>query len=155
MLNKKNYSDEYFMKIAYKEAEKAFKKDEVPVGAIVVDNNNKIIAKAHNLTEKKKNPSMHAEMLAIKKACKRKKSKRLTSCRIYVTLEPCAMCSAAISFARFHKLIIGATDEKGGAVLSGIKFFATNSCFHIPEVDSGIYEKKCSQILKDFFKSKR
>ena len=141
------------MTLALKEAEKAAAKDEVPIGAVIVKDE-EVIAKAHNLCEQK-GCTKHAEILAIEKACKKLKTTRLWDCDMYVTLEPCTMCAAAISFARIRNLYIGATDEKGGAVLSGVKFFESKTCHHKPKIKAGILANTCSQILKDFFKAKR
>ena len=116
------------MEIALKEAQKAFLQDEVPVGAVIVDADGNIIAKAYNKTEYGFDPTAHAEINAIRKACKKLKTKRLWNCCMYVTLEPCTMCAAAISFARIEKLFIGAYDEKGGAVANGVRFFESSAC---------------------------
>lgn len=144
-----------YMKIALDEARKAALKDEVPIGAVVVEKESgKIIAKAHNLSEQG-DCINHAEILAIKKACKKLGTNRLRGCDLYVTLEPCTMCAGAISFARIDTLYIGALDTKGGGVVNGVKFFEQPTCHHRPKVETGILEKECSQILKDFFKAKR
>ena len=148
-------TSEKYMAIAYKEAQKAFLSDEVPVGAVIVDQAGKILSKAHNKTEHGFDPTAHAEILCIRKACQKLKQKRLWDCTLVVTLEPCAMCAAAISMARISKIIIGAKDEKNGAVLSGVKFFESATCHFKPQVETGICEPECAQILKDFFKSKR
>ena len=142
------------MKAALKEAKKAYKKGEVPVGCVIVKNG-KIIAKGHNKKEGRRDPLAHAEMIAIRKASKRLSSWRLLDTVLYVTLEPCTMCAAAISFARIQNLYFGAIDAKGGAVVSGVKFYDSPTCHHRPEVQGGIMERECGQILKDFFKAKR
>ena len=145
-----------YMAIALKEAKKAFDKDEVPVGVVLVDNlTGKIVARAHNKTEYGLDPTAHAEIQAIQKAAKKLQSKRLWHLDMYVTLEPCTMCAAAISFARIENLFIGATDEKGGAVLSGVKFFESPTCHHKPNVITGILAGESSDLLKTFFKNKR
>ena len=145
-----------YMAQALQEARKAALRDEVPVGAvIVVPDSGKVIARAHNRSEYGADPSAHAEILAIRKACRKLSLKRLWQMDMYVTLEPRTMCAAAISFARIRRLIVGAPDAKGGAVISGVKFYEQPSCHHRPEIISGISEEECLQILKDFFKNKR
>ena len=141
--------EERYMQLALKEAEKAALKDEVPIGAVIVKDG-KVIAKAHNLCEAK-NCIKHAEILAIEKACKKLGTSRLWDCDMYVTLEPCTMCAAAISFARIKNLYFGAMDEKGG----GTSFYQQKTCHHKPKIKAGILANTCSQILKDFFKNKR
>ena len=117
-------TNEDFMKIALQQAQKAYLQDEVPIGAVIVNpDTGKVIAKAYNKTEHGNNPTAHAEITAINKACKKLNSKRLWNLDLYVTLEPCTMCAAAISFARIRRLIFGAIDTKGGAVVSGVQFF--------------------------------
>lgn len=149
-------TNEDFMKIALQQAQKAYLQDEVPIGAVIVNpDTGKIIAKAYNKTEHGNNPTAHAEITAINKACKKLNSKRLWNLDLYVTLEPCTMCAAAISFARIRRLIFGAIDTKGGAVVSGVQFFNQPTCHHKPEVVFGVLEKEASTILKDFFKQKR
>ncbi len=149
-------TDEDFMQIALKQAKKAYTQDEVPIGAVIVDpDTGKIVAKAYNKTEHGNNPTAHAEITAINKACKKLSSKRLWNLDLYVTLEPCTMCAAAISFARIRRLIFGAVDAKGGAVVSGVQFFNQPTCHHKPQVTYGILEEQSSIILKDFFKQKR
>ena len=145
-----------YMQIALKEAQKAFEKDEVPVGAIIVDSQTgKVIAKAGNRSEHGENAFANAELEAMKKACKKLKQNRLRDMDLYVTLEPCTMCAAAISLMRIRKVFFGATDEKGGAIVNGVKFFEAKTCHHRPEFESGILEEKCSEILKIFFRNKR
>ena len=146
--------EEVFMKEALKEARKAYKKDEVPVGAVIVKDG-EIIAREHNVKEQKKDTTKHAEIIAIQKASKKLESWRLENCTMYVTLEPCTMCAAAISFARIKHLYFGATDEKGGAVISGVKFFDAPTCHHRPQIEHGILATESSQLLQDFFKKKR
>ena len=145
-----------YMAVALKEAKKAFDKDEVPVGAVLVDNlTGKLVARAYNKTEHGLDPTAHAEMQVIQKAAKKLQTKRLWHLDMYVTLEPCTMCAAAISFARIENLFIGATDEKGGAVMSGVKFFESPTCHHKPNVITGILADESSDLLKTFFKNKR
>ena len=111
------------MKIAFSEAKKAFDKGEVPIGAVIVSETGKIIAKAHNLTETKKNPLCHAEILAIQKACKKINKKYLMNCSIFITLEPCPMCATAISLAKIKNVYFSSVDKKGGAIISGIELY--------------------------------
>ncbi len=147
-----------FMKIALEEAEKAFERDEVPVGTVIIDRESQqIISVAGNMVEETNDPTAHAEIIAIRKACKVIKDKRvrLSDCSIYVTLEPCPMCAQAISFARIHSLYYGASDIKGGGVENGARIFNSSSCHHRPEIYNAIAEDSCSKILKDFFKKKR
>jgi tRNA(adenine34) deaminase len=144
------------MHLAIQQAEIAYSQDEVPIGAIIVDTlTGKIIAAAHNEMEQQSNPTAHAELLAIQKACQKRNVGRLENCDIYVTLEPCPMCAQAISFARLRRLYFGAYDPKGGGVDHGAKVFNTSSCHHIPEIFGGIEEERCSQLLKSFFTMKR
>lgn len=149
-------SDEKFMLSALHEAAKAAVRDEVPVGAVIVDSaTGKTLAKAYNQSEHGNDPSAHAEIIAIRKACKKLKSKRLWNCDMYVTLEPCTMCAAAISFARIRRLVFGAADAKGGAVINGIKFYEQHTCHHKPEVCAGTLAEESSLMLKSFFAAKR
>ncbi len=145
---------EYYMKQALKEAEKAYKKLEVPVGAIIVKDD-KIIARAHNQKETKTDTTKHAEILAIQKASKKLKSWRLIDCEMYVTLEPCSMCAGAMINSRIKKVYIGAKDEKTGAVGSVLNLFNDYTFNHKVEVETGIMEKECQEILKQFFKELR
>ncbi len=145
---------EYYMKQALKEAEKAYKKLEVPVGAIIVKDD-KIIARAHNQKETKTDTTKHAEILAIQKASKKLKSWRLIDCEMYVTLEPCSMCAGAMINSRIKKVYIGAKDEKTGAVGSVLNLFNDYTFNHKVEVETGIMEKECQKILKQFFKELR
>ena len=142
------------MQYALKEAYKAYGKKEVPIGAVIVKDN-KIIARAHNLREKKHDATAHAEILAIQKACKKLQSWRLNDCDLYVTLEPCAMCAGAIIQSRIRNLIIGATDPKAGAGGSVVNLFNVEKFNHKVEVAYGIKQDECSQILKDFFEQLR
>lgn len=130
--------------------------DEIPVGCLIVDSNSgEIITSSHNLSQHTEDATAHAEILAIREACKKLNQNRLWDMDMYVTLEPCTMCAAAISFARIKNLYFGAYDEKGGAVINGVKFYEQKTCHHKPNVVGGILEEECSQILKDFFKNKR
>lgn len=145
---------EEYMKEALLQAEIGLKKDEVPVGAIIVKDN-KIIAKAYNKREKKQNALYHAEILAINKACKKLNSFRLNDCTLYVTLEPCPMCAGAIINARLGKVVFGAYDQKRGCVGSIYNLLSDSRFNHNPQVIGGVMEKQCSEILSNFFKSKR
>lgn len=142
---------EEFMKIALLEAKKAFDKEEIPVGAIIVQNG-KIIAKAHNLKETKNDTTNHAEILAIQKASKKLKKWRLTDCEMYVTLEPCSMCAGALINCRLKKLYIGTMDPKTGACGSVLNLLQDYKFNHIVECETGILKDECEKILKDFFK---
>lgn len=149
-------TDEDYMKLALFEAFKAYHADETPVGAVLVDAlSGKIVAKAHNQTEHGQDVTAHAEILVLRKGLKKLSQKRLWDCDLYVTLEPCAMCAAAISFARIRRVVFGAFDTKGGAVESNIYFFESPACHFRPHVVSGVNALECGQILKDFFKTKR
>jgi len=137
-------------------AERAAQLDEVPVGAMVVDpSDNRIIATAHNLVEARLDPTAHAEQLVIRAACEHLGQKRLTGYDLYVSLEPCPMCAAAISFARINHLYFGAWDEKSGGVEHGPNFYDTPQCHHVPTVTGGIMADECGLLLTNFFKSKR
>ena len=142
------------MELALKLAQEAAVKGEVPVGAVIVKNG-EIIASAHNLTETEHDPTAHAEILAIREACEKLGSARLPECDLYVTLEPCTMCAAAISFARLRRLYFGAYDPKGGGVEHGTRFYQQSTCHHAPEVVGGVMESECSALLKEFFVQRR
>ncbi len=129
-------------------------RDETPVGAVIVFED-RIVARAGNETRARRDPTAHAEMLAIRRACEAVGEERLPGFDLYVTLEPCAMCAAAISFARIRRLYFGAYDPKGGAVTSGPRFYAQPTCHHQPEVYSGIGEQASAELLRAFFRSKR
>ncbi|MER0238432.1 nucleoside deaminase [Fulvimarina sp. MAC8] len=143
-----------FMDEALKEARRAGERGEVPVGAVVI-RNGAIIATAGNETRAGNDPTAHAEVLAIRRACLALGTERLTDCDLYVTLEPCAMCAGAMSFARIRRLYFGASDEKGGAVENGGRFFSQPTCHHAPEVYSGLSETASADLLKRFFAEKR
>lgn len=145
---------EKFMKEALKEAKKAYEKLEIPVGAVIVKEG-KIIARAHNLKESKHDTTKHAEILAIQKASKKLESWRLIDCDMYVTLEPCSMCAGALINARIRKLYIGTLDEKTGACGSVLNLFEDYKFNHKVEVEKGIMQKECEEILKNFFKDLR
>lgn len=143
-----------FMAIALKEAEAAARRGEVPVGAVVVAEG-AVVAAAGNRMRELADPTAHAEILAIREACDKLSTERLGECDLYVTLEPCTMCATAISFARLRRLYFGAADEKGGAVVSGVRFFASPTCHHVPDVYAGLGEVEAAALLKEFFQSLR
>ena len=145
---------EKFMKEALKEAKKAYKKLEVPVGVVIVKED-EIIAKAHNLKETKKDTTKHAEILAIQRASKKIGAWRLLDCEMYITLEPCSMCAGAIINSRIKKIYIGANDEKTGAAGSVLNLFEDYKFNHKVEIEKGILKKECENILKKFFKELR
>jgi tRNA(adenine34) deaminase len=142
------------MSIALEEARAAAVRGEVPVGCVVT-RDAQVIARAGNRTIETQDPTAHAEMLAIREAAAAVGSERLIDCDLYVTLEPCAMCAAAMSFARIRRLYFGAADPKGGAVEHGVRFFAASTCHHRPDVYSGIGESESAALLKAFFRDKR
>lgn len=146
--------DAKYMKIALKEAQKAYEKDEVPVGAIIVKDE-KIIARAHNQKEEKTDTTKHAEILAIQKASKKLKAWRLEDCTMYVTLEPCTMCIGAAINARIKRLVYGASDEKTGACGSVLNIPEEYKFNHIVEIEKNVEEEKCKEILQTFFKQLR
>ena len=142
------------MKEALKEAKKAELIDEVPIGCVIVKDD-KIIARGHNQRETNQSPIGHAEIIAINKASKKLKSWRLEGCDIYVTLEPCIMCSGAIIQSRISKVYYGAFDPKGGALGSSINVLEAKNINHHPEVISGVMQEECSKIITNYFKAKR
>ncbi len=142
------FTDEYFMKMAFQEAERAFEKDEVPIGCLVVSNN-RVIARAHNLTETLNDVTAHAEMQAITSAANFLGGKYLKDCIMYVTLEPCVMCSGALAWSQISKVVIGARDEQRGFINKHLSLHPKT------EILTGIMENECSSIIKDFFRSKR
>jgi len=143
-----------FMDLALEQAENAEKAGEVPIGCVIV-RDNAVIARAGNRTLTDRDPTAHAEILALREAARQLGSERLIDCDLYVTLEPCTMCAAAISFARIRRLYYGAADPKGGAVDSGVRFFATPTCHHAPDVYPSVGENKAAAMLREFFKARR
>jgi tRNA(adenine34) deaminase len=143
------------MDLALEEAVRARDLGEVPIGAVIVDAAGKILAGSGNRTLELRDPTAHAELLAIRDVCAKLGNERLTGCDLYVTLEPCAMCAAAISFARIRRLYFGAADPKGGAVEHGPRFFTQPTCHHAPEVIGGMSESEAAALLKQFFAEKR
>lgn len=142
------FTDEYFMKMAFHEAQMALEKDEVPIGCVIVSNN-RVIAKSHNLTETLNDVTAHAEMQAITSGANYLGGKYLQNCKMYVTLEPCVMCAGALSWSQISKVVIGARDEQRGFIHKGLSLHPKT------EVVTGIMENECSQIVKDFFRNKR
>ena len=146
----------FYMQQSLSQAQQAAQEDEVPIGAVVVDpDSGEIIAKAHNLSEHSSDATAHAEIVAMKLACEKLRQNRLRGMDLYVTLEPCTMCAAAISFMRIAHLYFAAADKKGGAVINGVKFFEAPTCHHKPIFESGILEEEAALLLKNFFKHKR
>jgi tRNA(adenine34) deaminase len=143
-----------FMDLALDEARAAGERGEVPVGCVIVRDGT-VIARAGNRVIAGHDPTAHAEIVTIRQASAILASERLEDCDLYVTLEPCAMCAGAIGFARIRRLYYGAADPKGGAVDNGVKFFASPTCHHRPEVYGGMAEAEASAMLKDFFKERR
>ncbi|WP_296580415.1 nucleoside deaminase [Xanthobacter sp.] len=143
-----------FMQMALNEARAAAERGEVPVGAVLV-RGSEVVARNGNRTRELNDPTAHAEMLVVRAAGAQLKTERLTNCDLYVTLEPCAMCAAALSFARIRRLYFGAPDPKGGAVEHGPRFFSQPTCHHAPEVYGGIAERQAAEVLRAFFQERR
>lgn len=143
------------MDMALDEARAAGARGEVPIGAVVLAPDGVVLARAGNRTLELRDPTAHAELIAIREAAAKLGSERLIDCDLYVTLEPCAMCAAAISFSRIRRLYFGAPDPKGGAVEHGPRFFGQPTCHHAPEVYGGIGETAAAALLKDFFAARR
>ncbi len=143
------------MMLALDEARAAATRGEVPVGAVILAPDGAVLASAGNRTLELRDPTAHAEMLAIRAATERLGSERLIGCDLYVTLEPCPMCAGAISFARLRRLYFGAGDPKGGAVEHGVRLYASPTCHHAPEVYSGIGERAAADLLRGFFRDRR
>jgi tRNA(adenine34) deaminase len=143
-----------FMAMALDEARAAGARGEVPVGCVIV-RDGAVVARAGNRTLADRDPTAHAEIIAIRAAAASLGSERLDACDLYVTLEPCAMCAGAVAFARIRRLYYGAADPKGGAVDNGVKFFASPSCHHRPEIYGGLAEAEAGALLKEFFRERR
>ena len=143
-----------FMEMALAEARAAGERGEVPVGCVLV-RDGEVIARAGNRTIIDRDPTAHAEMIAIRQAAHVLRSERLEDCDLYVTLEPCVMCAGALSFARIRRLYYGACDPKGGAVENGVKFFTSSTCHHRPEIYGGLAEAAAGDLLKRFFQERR
>ena len=144
-----------YMEMALEDAKSAALRGEVPVGAVIVSKDGKVLARAGNRVVELSDPTAHAEMLAIKSATNSMKNERLLDCDIYVTLEPCPMCATALSFARVRRIYYGAEDVKSGGVDNGVQIYEATSCHHRPEVYGGISEHISADLLKDFFKGRR
>ncbi|ABD05880.1 tRNA-adenosine deaminase [Rhodopseudomonas palustris HaA2] len=143
-----------FMDLALAAAQTAGQAGEVPIGCVIV-RAGAVIASAGNRTLTDRDPTAHAELLAIREAARKLGSERLVDCDLYVTLEPCTMCAGAISFARIRRLYFGAFDPKGGAVESGVRFFGQPTCHHAPEIYSGVGEREAAALLREFFRARR
>ncbi len=143
-----------FMDMALDGGPAAGERGEVPVGCVIV-RDGAVVARAGNRTLADRDPTAHAEIVAIRRAAAELGSERLAECDLYVTLEPCAMCAGAIAFARIRRLYYGAADAKGGAVENGVKFFASPTCHHRPEVYGGMAEAEAAALLKEFFRERR
>ncbi len=149
-------SDDRYMEMAIAEAQVGAGRGEVPVGAVVVDAaSGRVLARAGNRVEADNDPTGHAELLALREAAVLAGASRLTDCDLYVTLEPCAMCAQAISFARIRRLYFGAYDAKGGGVEHGVRIFDQPTCHHAPEIIGGLEEASCAALLQDFFAARR
>lgn len=146
--------DEKYMRLALKEASKAASFDEVPVGAVIVFNN-RVIAKAYNKREHSNDPTSHAEINAIRKACKKLNSWRLEDAAMYVTIEPCSMCAGTLLQCRIGRIVYGAKDPKGGAIESSLRLFEAKNINHHPEIIGGVLQEECSAVISAYFKSKR
>jgi tRNA(adenine34) deaminase len=151
---RRSVSGPNFMDSAFEEAELAARAGEVPVGAVVV-RGSEIVARAHNRPLAERDPTAHAELLALRAAARAVGDERLAGCDLYATLEPCTMCAAAASLARIRRLYYAAADPKGGAVESGVRFFASPACHHRPEVYGGIQAARAAELLRGFFKERR
>ena len=143
------------MERALQQARAAAERGEVPIGAVIVGPDGTVLAEAGNRTEADRDPTAHAEMLAIRSAAAKVGAPRLVDCDLYVTLEPCPMCAQAISFARLRRLYYGAADPKGGGVENGPRIFSQPTCHHVPEAYSGIAESEAAMLLREFFKARR
>jgi tRNA(Arg) A34 adenosine deaminase TadA len=152
-----SYQDDHtYMRAALEEARLAHARDEVPIGAVLVDaGTGTIAARSSNMTLEHVDPTAHAEINVIREMCQLSGKQRIPGYDLYVTLEPCTMCAAAIAFARIRRLVYGAPDEKGGGVKHGARFFDQPTCHHKIEIQEGIMADECGQILKDYFQMKR
>ena len=149
-------NDLKYMQIALEEARAAAERDEVPIGAVIVNaETGEIVARNGNRTIELNDPTAHAEIMVIRAACEKAGAQRIPECDLYVTLEPCAMCAGALSFARIRRLVFAAPDPKGGAILHGPRFYNQPTCHHRPEAVSGPLTEECSALLKSFFAGKR
>lgn len=156
MSNANEEHDYTYMRMALEEAKKAKERDEVPVGAVIVHaQTGEVLVRASNRSIELKDPTAHAEVMAIRAACSKVGAQRIPEYDLYVTLEPCAMCAGAISFARLNRIVFGAYDVKGGAVFHGPHFFEQPTCHHHPDIQGGILEEECGALLRNFFALKR
>jgi tRNA(Arg) A34 adenosine deaminase TadA len=153
--DRREFGNSGFMALALDEARAAAARGEVPVGAVIVSAAGEVLAREGNRTLALKDPTAHAELLAIRAACARLGSERLTGCDLYVTLEPCTMCAAAIGFARLRRVYFGAADPKGGGIEHGARVFHQPTCHHAPEVYGGIDESEAQELLRSFFRARR
>ncbi len=147
-------SEEKFMKMALREAKKAEKAEEVPIGCVIVKDG-KVVAKAYNMRQSKRLSTAHAEILAIEKACRKIKDWRLDGMEMFVTLEPCAMCAGAIANSRISKVWFGAYEKKGGGVVSKFNILSESGLNHVTDFEGGLLEEECSSIIKEFFRARR
>jgi tRNA(adenine34) deaminase len=147
--------DVEMMRLALAEAEAGARAAEVPVGAVLVDGEGQVLARGHNLVERLRDPTAHAEMLVIREAARRLAAKRLPGCTLYVTLEPCAMCATAASFARLARVVFAAQDPKGGGVLHGARIFEQPTCHWRCAIGSGVEAAPAAEILRSFFRARR
>lgn len=148
-------TDEEYMMMAFDEARLAAKEDEVPIGAVLVDEEGRVLASAHNISEHGLHAMAHAEVQVLSMAAISLEQKRLWNCTLYVTLEPCAMCAAGIALMRIKRLVFGALNPKGGAVVNGVRYFEDSSCNHKPEITVGVMAEECGELLSAFFQKKR
>lgn len=146
--------DEYYMRLALKEAQRAYAEDEVPVGAVLTAADGSVLAATHNTSEHGLHALAHAETVAMSIGAISLEQKRLWDCTLYVTLEPCTMCAAALSMMRIKRLVYGAANPKGGAVENGVKFFESAACNHRPEIVAGVLADECGALLTAFFQEK-
>lgn len=153
--DRENSNKEKYMAMAYKEAERAYEEGDVPIGCVIVNGDGKVIAKAYNRRNKDGSTTSHAEIIALQQACKKEGDWRLEDCDIYVTLEPCPMCAGAILQARMHKVYIGTMNSKAGCAGSVINLLQMQGFNHKVEIEKGIMEEECSEILRDFFEEVR
>ena len=149
------YNTDHFMELALVQAQEAFARDEVPIGAVLFAADGTVVASAGNQVEELNDPTAHAEMLVIKKACAALDSKVLDNYMLAVTLEPCAMCAQAISLAKINTIYFGAHDVKGGGVVNGARIFEQKTCHHRPQVVGGVMEGQARELIQSFFKTKR
>ena len=146
---------EQFMRLALKEAHLAYTQGEVPIGAILIDEQDEVLGKGHNQRELWRSPLAHAEMIAIEEAARRKGGWRLQGCTLYVTVEPCVMCAGAVQLSRIDRLVFGAANPKGGAIVSSLALYDIPTMNHYPLITTGILADECGMMMQDFFRSRR